>query len=188
MGRYTIFKHVTPHIYHTRVDSDNFCSNSTNQEPYLCILSFNSCGYLSDLNFEIWFSLPCMRKTVSLIDTVECRYNAVQYNMILFTNNWRQTGDKPLSKPVFRLVYWRILMHHAASMSLLHGRSWAEPMCAIFLGNYLRKYKNTFIFSICHWDGAGSWNITLWKTNIQILHAQCHGRWWLGDARGQCIN
>ena len=78
---------------------------------------------------------------------------------------WRQTGDKPLSKPVFRLVYWRILMHHAASMSLQHGRSWTEPMCVIFLGNYLRKYKNAFIFSICHWDGVGSWNITLWITN-----------------------
>ena len=86
----TRYSNMWRHIYHTRVDSDNFCSNSTNHEPYLCILSFNSCGYLSDLNFEIWYSLPCMRKTVSLIDTVECRYNAVQYNMILFTALQRQ--------------------------------------------------------------------------------------------------
>ena len=56
----------------------------------------------------------------------------------------------------------------------------------VILGN-----KQTFAFSTIshHWDGAGSWNTSLWKIRTHFIqHNQYHGYWCPGDARSQGIS
>ena len=53
------------------------------------------------------------------------------------------------------------------------------------------KPKSIFVFPVIsqHWDGAGSWNHSPWKTRTCLIRiSQYHGCWCLGDASHQGIS